>query len=142
MGLRTKTFLQRAYSSIFLLRRLLYAIITVTCLQNPNICIHVFLLSNLVYIFYFATARAHDTALSRRIEYFNEVGLQITTYHLALFPLAVTTADEEIFGWSMIGSVCAVFAINLIIILAITIATVKRKLYLKKLKKAQEARIR
>ena len=141
LGLRTTTFMHRAYSTVFLLRRLLYAVITVTCLQNPNICIHVFLLSNLIYLTYFGIAQAHDTPISRRIEYFNEVGLQVTTYHLALFPL-VSLKDEEIFGWSMIGCIGAVFATNLIIIIIITLVTVKRKLYLKKLKKAQDLNIK
>ena len=75
------------------------------------------------------------------MEYMNEVGLQLITYHLALFPLAPTLDDEALAGWSMIGTVGAVFLINLVIMVCITIGGVKRKLYLRKLKKSQGIRI-
>lgn len=123
-------------------RRLLYAILTVACIDHPNILIHVFLLTNLLYVVYFGWANPHDTAIGRRMEYFNEIGLQMITYHLALFPLAPTLDDEELAGWSMIGTVGAVFLINLIVMVCITIGGIKRKLYLRKLKKGQDVKIK
>ena len=44
---------QRLYSSVFLVRRLMYAILTIVCLDYPNILIHVFLVNNLLYLVYF-----------------------------------------------------------------------------------------
>ena len=41
---------------------------------------------------------SNDTQLGLRMEYVNESFLQLTTYHLALFPLAPTLADEELLG--------------------------------------------
>ena len=64
------------------------------------------------------------------------------TYHLALFPLAPTLDDEELAGWSMIGTIGAVFLINLIVMVCITIGGIKRKLYLRKLKKGQDIKIK
>ena len=64
------------------------------------------------------------------------------TYHLALFPLAPTLDDEALYGWSMIGTIGAVFLINLIIMVCITIGGIKRKLYLRKLKKGQDVKIK
>lgn len=75
LGIRTSTKVQRLYSSVFLARRLLYAILTVACIDHPNILIHVFLLTNLLYVVYFGWANPHDTAIGRRMEYFNEIGL-------------------------------------------------------------------
>ena len=115
--------------------------ITATCLENPNIGIHVFLLSNVLYIIYFGLARPHDSVLSRRMEYINESLMQMTTYHLALFPLAPTLEDEELIGWSMIGFVGGIFLFNLGVILVITIVTLKRKLYLRGLKKKHDRAI-
>ena len=62
----------------------------------------------------------------------------MTTYHLALFPLAPTLEDEELIGWSMIGFVGGIFLFNLGVILVITIVTLKRKLYLRGLKKKHD----
>lgn len=75
LGIRTSHAWEYAYSTVFLYRRLIYAVITVTCLSNPNISIHTFLASNLIYIVYFGLSQPHDTILARRIEYFNEIGL-------------------------------------------------------------------
>ena len=72
------------------------------------------------------------------MEYINESLMQLTVYHLALFPLAPTLSDEELIGWSMIGFVGAIFLFNLGVILVITIFTLKRKLYIRGLKKKQD----
>ena len=117
---------------------MVYAILTLSCKNNPNICIHVFLLTNLVYLVYFGHARCHDSALARRMEFFNEVGLQLTTYHLALFPLLLTVEDETTMGWSMIGFICGVFFFNLAVIVVISIHAAKRKCFLGGLKKKHD----
>ena len=75
------------------------------------------------------------------MEYINESLMQMTTYHLALFPLAPTLEDEELIGWSMIGFVGGIFLFNLGVILVITIVTLKRKLYLRGLKKKHDRAI-
>ena len=116
----------------------MYAILTITCINNPNILIHVFLLTNILYIVYIGLASPNDTVMSRRMEIFNESGLQLITYHLAVFPLALTTDGEFDIGWSMIGTVGFVFAGNLLVMVAVTIIGLKRKLYLRKLKKQHE----
>ena len=135
LGMNVKTVYQRLYSSIFMLRRLLYAILTVSCIDNPNILIHVFLMSNIMYIAFTGYVGPNDTKLARRMEYLNESFLQMTTYHLALFPLSPTLADEELAGWSMVGFICAVFLCNLVVMLVLSVCGLRRKLYLRKLKK-------
>ena len=52
LGIRVKTQGQRLYSSVYLTRRLMYAFLTVACIDNPNILIHVFLATNLLYVTY------------------------------------------------------------------------------------------
>ena len=120
---------------------MVYAILTISCINNPNILIHVFLLTNILYTVYLGLANPNDAPLGRRMELMNEIGLQLITYHLALFPLAPTLEDEELAGWSMIGTLAIVFLTNLFIMLAVTIGNLRRKCYLRKLKKAQEVKI-
>ena len=59
---------------------------------------------------------------------------------MALFPLALTIEDEELFGLSMLVSVGLVFFINLVVMVTLSIKGLKRKLYLKGLKKKAEQR--
>ena len=94
-----------------------------------------------MYVAYFGTTEPNDTTLARRVEYFNECGLQFITYHLAMFPLAPTVEDEELAGFSMIGSICLVFLSNLIVMVCVSIGAFKRKLKLRGLKKKQETEI-
>lgn len=89
----------------------------------------------MIYVAYLGYANTNDTPLARRMEYFNEIGLQVVTYHLTLFPLCLTLEDEEMLGWSMIGFVCFVFLVNMTIMIVLAVLAVKRKLYLNKLKK-------
>ena len=112
----------------------MYAILTIVCVQQPNILIHVFLLTNLIYVTYLGYTDTNDTPLARRMEILNEVGLQIITYHLALFPLCLTLEGEELLGWSMIGFVVFVFFVNMTVMIVLAIISIKRMLYLKKLK--------
>lgn len=142
LGIRTSKPAHRLYSSAFLVRRMVYAILTISCQDNPNILIHVFLLTNILYTVYLGLANPHDAPLGKRMEFLNEIGLQIITYHLALFPLAPTLEDEELAGWSMIGSIGLVFACNLFIMIGMTIMGLRRKCYLRKLKKAQDLKIK
>ena len=76
------------------------------------------------------------------MELLNESLLQLATYHLALFPLAPTLADEEFAGWSMVATICTIFLINLCVMLAVSIGALRRKLYLRKLKKEHEKRMK
>ena len=75
LGIRTATKAQRFYSSMFLIRRMVYAILTVACVNNPNILIHVFLLTNILYTVYLGLSSPNDSPLGRRMEYLNEIGL-------------------------------------------------------------------
>lgn len=135
LGTKTKTCLQRLYPSVFIFRRLLYAVLVVVCINNPNILIHVYLLCNICYVVYLGVTEPNDSTVGRRVEYFNETGLQIITYHLALFPLALTVEGEEMLGWSMIACVVLVFAVNLGVMITLTIKNVKRKCFLKSLRR-------
>ena len=141
LGIRTTTKAQRLYSSFFLIRRFVYAILTISCVNNGNILIHVFLLTNLINFNYLGLSNPNDSILGRKMEFFNEFGLQFITYHLALFPLSPTLKDEELAGYSMIGAVGLVFLVNLIIMVVLSIVGLKRKLYLRRLKKDRERKI-
>ena len=88
----------------------------------------------MIYLTYLGYADINDTPLARRMEFFNEIGLQLITYHLALFPLCLTLEGEELLGWSMIGFVGFVFIGNMSVMVINAIKAVIRKLYLRRLK--------
>ena len=100
------------------------------------------MLTNIIYAAHLGYADTNDTPLARRMEFFNEIGLQMITYHLALFPLCLTLESEEMLGWSMIGFVCFVFLVNMIIMIFLAILALKRKLYLNKLKRDTALKVR
>lgn len=56
--------------------------------------------------------------------------------------MALTLADEELLGLSMLGSVGLVFLINLIVMVTLSIKGLKRKLFLKGLKKKAEKKVK
>ena len=66
LGFKVSTFGERLNSSVFLTRRLLFATLTAVCTQNPNILIHVFLASNLLYFLYLGIVRPNETKSSQR----------------------------------------------------------------------------
>ena len=72
LGMNVRTAGQRLYSSVFLFRRLMYGILTIACINNPNILIHVFLANNILYIMYMGQVSPNETQVSRRMEFFNE----------------------------------------------------------------------
>ena len=98
--------------------------------------------ANILYVVYLGLTNPNDTKLGLRMEYINESFLQLTSYHLALFPLAPTLADEELAGWSMVGTIGAVFLINLCVMIVMSICGLRRKLYLRRLKKENERRFK
>ena len=95
-----------------------------------------------MYVVYMGVTSPNETTLARRVEFFNESGLQFITYHVALFPLSPTLEDEELLGFSMIGTICLVFFCNLLTMVVVSIGLLKRKLKLRSLKKKQEQEIK
>ena len=134
LGMLTQTLLQRLYSSVFLLRRMAYAVLTVVCESQPFILIHSFIATNILYWIYLGYSSPNDTKLARRMEYFNEFGLQVITYHLGVF-LATKVEAEFIYGWSMIGMVGLVFVGNITVVIIVSLAGIFRKIKLCSLKK-------
>ena len=63
-GFKVSTFGERLNSSVFLSRRLMFAILTVVCAQNPNVLIHVFLANNLLYFTYLGLVMPSETKAS------------------------------------------------------------------------------
>ena len=76
------------------------------------------------------------------MDYFNEFGLQIITYHLGVFYHATKVEAEVNYGWSMIGMVGLVFVGNLIVVIIVSLAGILRKLKLVVLKKRYQKKIK
>ena len=119
-----------------------FAILTVMCDSQPFILIHSFIITNILYWIYLGYSRPNETKLARRMDYFNEFGLQIITYHLGVFYHATEVEAEANYGWSMIGMVGLVFVCNLIVVILMSLASIIRKLKLVMLKKRYEKKIK
>ena len=76
------------------------------------------------------------------MEYLNEMGLQLTTYHLYMFYMVARLDDEEFLGWTMVGTICAIFVVNLIVMTVLSILTIKERLHRRKLRKTKEKAIK
>ena len=74
-GIRVTNAVQYSYSSIFLLRRFIYAIVTAAFLEDPLMCVYVFQFCNYIYVIYIILASVHESKLALRVEYLNEMGL-------------------------------------------------------------------
>ena len=119
-----------------------YAVLTVMCDSQPFILIHSFIVSNILYWIYLGYSRPNETKLASRMDYFNEFGLQLVTYHLGVFYHATKVEAEVNYGWSMIGMVGLVFVGNLIVLIFMSLASIIRKLKLVVLKKRYQKKIK
>lgn len=113
---------------------------------------------NIAYMIYLGEALPHCSPNGRYMEVLNETLLQLITYHMLLvtfrnryksnagdFQEAMETVSQlqydDILGWSMIGHIVVLQAVNFLVIVINTIIGIKRYFYLRKLKKQSEASI-
>ena len=124
------------YSIIFLLRRSLFVAVTFLLYSNPGLQVEFMTYPTLAYVCIISHLDVHETPRQRRIEMMNEVLLVCICYHFIFF--ADPRWDDywrEIFGQSCLVFVLAILGINTLIIIGVNILAIKRKCYLRKLKK-------
>ena len=119
--------------SLFLVRRLNYAIMTVVFYNAPDCLIHIFMLMNVLNMIYLGHCRPHVTKLAEFMDLFNETCLQFICSLIAMIPVTVKTDDEEVIGWIIIALIILVLLSNLAVIFVQVLIKVKRKLYLRRL---------
>ena len=119
--------------SLFLVRRLNYAIMTVAFYNAPDCLIHIFMLMNVLNMIYLGHCRPHVTKLAEFMDFFNETCLQFICSLIAIIPVTVKTDDEEVIGWVIIALILLVLLSNLAVIFVQVLIKVKRKLYLRRL---------
>ena len=112
---------------------------------------------NTAYIIYLGETLPHCTPSGRIMELLNETILQLITYHLILamfrnmfksnagdseaIETVVQLQFDDILGWSLIGHIMFLQIMNFLVILINTLLSVKKYLYLRKLKKQKEISI-
>ena len=134
LEMSVQTASQRLFTPLFLIRRLMYAVITVGFFNAPYCLIHSFMLMNTINTIYVGHAQPHLTKLSLLMEFYNEAFLQMVCYHIAIIPLTLTTSDEEKIGWVIIALILFVLLSNLGLMISQVLTKLKRKLYLRKLR--------
>ena len=131
--MRVDTVSRRLFVSLFLVRRLNYAIMTVAFYNAPDCLIHIFMLMNVLNMIYLGHCRPHVTKLAEFMDFFNETCLQFICSLIAIIPVTVKTDDEEVIGWVIIALIILVLLSNLAVIFVQVLIKVKRKLYLRRL---------
>ena len=152
VGIRHFNALQVYYTVVFLLRRLVYILMLLSLQQTPALVCCLLLLMNIAYIVYLGVALPHTTPTGRIMEYINETLFQLISFHLILSMFrnrykadatdlldppenAAQLAFDDALGWSMIGHIVVLQAINIALLLTNTMWSVKWKLHIRRLKK-------
>ena len=150
VGIRHFKALQVYYTVVFLLRRFVYILILLSLHQTPALVCCLLLLMNTAYIVYLGEALPHTTPTGRIMELINETLFQLVSFHLVLSMFrnlykadstdlldppenAAQLEFDDALGWSMIAHIVALQVVNIAMILANTIRSVKWKLHLRKL---------
>ena len=82
VGIHTKNFVHYMYTTIFLLRRLVYVLLLVSLQEAPVLFSQGLIVLNMMYLYYLVFTKPHDSQSSLVMEIFNEVLLQLISYHL------------------------------------------------------------
>lgn len=128
-----------AYSVVFLLRRSLFVLITFVYYRGPSSQVQVMTTMTLVYICFLGHVRIHESRHLSRIEMLNEYILLCLSYHFIYFIDPAWSFDfKDRVGDSAVVFVSLILGINTVIIIAVNIASIRRKLHLRFLRKKAE----
>ncbi len=73
------------------------------------------------YVIYLQQNKPHETSYQLRVETINEVLFLVIIYHFVLYTDLVESRDmREMIGWSQIGFVILILAVNTYIVLSVT----------------------
>lgn len=130
-----------SYSVVFLVRRSFFVLAYFTLYYYPSMQVEIMLYSTLLYVCYISNMSFYESHSHRRIEMMNECILVGVCYHFVIFanPNFNITIRYKL-GLSMIAFVSALLGVNGTVIFWVSIAAIKRKLKLKKMKKQAKER--
>ena len=134
LGIRHLSIWQAFYSVIFLLRRLIFALIVVILADTPSIVVGFIIALNMTFICYIGQFNPHNTPSSRRIELMNEAFLQTLSYLFITTWFSTGPAFDLVLGWIIIGLVAALLIANIGYIIWLNIKKTYEKMKLTKQK--------
>jgi len=127
----------------FMLVRFLFALLTYCLILYPGILVNCYMLLNNFNIVYLGWFRPYDSHAQNNIELANTWMLHMVSYCLLLLVNLMPNPESEIhIGWMIIGMVGLIFAVNFGYMMSLNIKQVCRDLYLRKLRKERDARVK
>ena len=123
-----------AFVIVYLLRRILFAMLAIVLATQPHILVHLVMLSNLFYMMYLGFSMPFLLKMHWRVELANEFLLLTQFYYFLLYAGLVqdrTTRDK--IGVAHVIHIGVLFLLNLVVISVVNVTSVYRALYLKKL---------
>jgi hypothetical protein len=136
LSIKENTKVALAYSSIFMLRRLVFIALTFGISDQPGLQIIFFSYLNLAYIIYLGLVMPHDTVSMTSSELVNESILMMTCYHFILFAGLVYDVEAKTsIGWSLAAFVALLLVFNVAVILFANIRQFRAKFTLWKLRR-------
>ena len=136
LGLRPERDYVVSYSMVFILRRIIFVIITFALFNYPGIQIQVFIYTSLLYIIYISHVYFHDPMWSRDLEMVNESIFLLVCYHIVIFVNLLWDLEKrEYVGKSLVWTTGAILIMNTSIIVIVSLKDICRKLQLMRMKK-------
>jgi hypothetical protein len=137
LGVKTDTETQGELlsSSVFVVRRLLFIMVTHLLSLYPCMQVQIWISLSLYYIGYFMIVQPYDSKFAMYLEYVNEILFLVVCYHFILLTDVVSDKDaRDGIGWSLIAAIGAIMVLNFGVIIGVNISAVLRKAKLNKLK--------
>lgn len=135
-GIRTTRNASSQYSSVFLWRRLFYVLIVVLLYKFDYFRIQIFIITQTLFLIYLGYARAHSYNLYNGIDLFNEYMILWAGYYMIInTDYMPDLAVRYWLGWTAVLIYCALFLINLLIVVVIFVSELKHAVKMHRLKK-------
>jgi len=90
---------------------------------------------NILYMIYIGESRPYLTNFARVKDILNESCFQMVAILIALIPVTLTTSDEALVGWMVVGVISLVLFVNMVVILFLNFMNIKYRLRIAKLKR-------
>ena len=135
-GLNAKKRSVSTRALVFLLRRSLFVGITFGLFSQPGLQVHFMIFMTMLYIIYLGYQDYYETRGSKSLEITNESVFVLIQYCFVLLHNLVWEENaREMLGNLIIGFTAFLLALNMVVIIIVSIKALCRSCYLRKLKK-------
>ena len=124
-----------SHSFVFLIRRTVFVLLTFLLFTDPNIQVLLFIWLTLLYIVYVNCSQFYESSKAKGLETVNETSFCLIQYNLVLLNNLVERRVAIQCGNIIIALMSFLLILNMIAIVAVSFRAIKRKCYLRKLRK-------